>query len=85
MGQNAPSYFKPYLFDTLDLAGATAVYLSTPGAGFLSGRFIFSNYDMEQLERFKDEIIDKDLLKTRIELGEHLNGVVVPPSGSKEG
>ncbi|KAF4628185.1 hypothetical protein G7Y89_g9966 [Cudoniella acicularis] len=80
MGEKAPDYFKPFLYDTLGLAGGTAVYLSTPRASFLDGRFIFANYDMEQLETLKDEILEKDLLKQRIQFGDNLRSAVVPPS-----
>ncbi|KUL87488.1 hypothetical protein ZTR_04573 [Talaromyces verruculosus] len=72
MGQSAPAYFKPYLYDTVDLAAGTAVYLSTPRAGFLGGRFVFANYDMEALENLREEIIEKDLLKTKVDFGSEL-------------
>lgn len=66
--------------NTVDLAAGTALYLSTPRAGFLAGRFVFSNWDMEQLEGLEDEIVSKDLLKSRIRFGEQLDSAVVPPN-----
>ena len=72
MGERALEHFKPYMVDTLGLAGGTAVYLSTPRAGFLSGRFVFSNWDMEELEGMKDIIVKGDLLKMKLTLGKGL-------------
>ena len=80
MGEKAPDYFKPYLYDSLDLAAGTAVYLSTSRAGFLSGRFVFSNYDMEQLEQMKEIILGEDLLKTRVIFGDSFKSAVVAPT-----
>lgn len=66
----------------MNLAGGTAVYLSTPRAGFLSGRFVFSNWDMEQLEGLKEQILNEDLLTSRLHFGDQLGSAVVPPSSS---
>ncbi|MCJ1267189.1 hypothetical protein MMC22_007074 [Lobaria immixta] len=79
MGQRAPEQFRSRLYDTVNLAAGTAVYLSTPRAGFLAGRFVFSNWDMEQLEGLKDQIVSEDLLKSRIRFGEQLDSATVPP------
>ena len=79
MGESAPDYFKPYLYDSLELAGGTAVYLSTPRAGFLDGRFVFSNYDMERLEGLREVIVKDDLLKSKVDFGDCLGSKVVPP------
>lgn len=35
---------------------------------------------MEQLELLQDQIVSEDLLKSRIRLGEHLDGAVMPPN-----
>lgn len=64
---------------SVNLAAGTAVYLSTPRAGFLAGRFVFSNWDMEQLEGLEDQIVSEDLLKSRIRFGEQLDNAVIPP------
>lgn len=61
----------------VDLAAGTALYLSTPRAEFLSGRFVFGNWDMEKVEAIKDEIVSDDLLKTRIILGASLKSATV--------
>lgn len=67
---------------SVNLAAGTAVYLSTPRAGFLAGRFVFSNWDMEQLERLEDQIVSEDLLKSRIRFGEQLDNAVIPPKAT---
>lgn len=82
MGQTAPPQFRSRLYDTVDLAGGTALYLSTEPASFLSGRFVFSNWDMEQVEKLRGEIESNDLLKSRIGFGDKLSMAVVPPRGA---
>ena len=49
-------------FCTAELAGAFAVYLTTERAGYLNGRFVSVNWDIEELEARKDEIILEGLL-----------------------
>ncbi|KAL2044706.1 hypothetical protein N7G274_002480 [Stereocaulon virgatum] len=79
MGQTAPPQFRSRLYDTVDLAGGTALYLSTEPATFLSGRFVFSNWDMEQVEKLESEIESDGLLTSRIRFGDKLGMNVVPP------
>lgn len=50
--------------DTSALAGGVTVYLSTPDAAYLSGRFVSVNWDMQELEAKKEEIIKNALLIT---------------------
>ena len=50
------------LFCTAELAGAFAVYLTTERAGHLNGRFVSVNWDIEELEARKNEIILEGLL-----------------------
>lgn len=47
----------------VELAAGTAVYLASPQARFLSGRYMSSNWDVNELEAKKDEIIEKNLLR----------------------
>lgn len=39
----ATDFWKPYAKDTLELAGAVTVWLSTPAARFLNGRYTTTN------------------------------------------
>ena len=55
------------------IAGGTALYLSTPRAAFLDGRFVYANWDMEQVESIKDEIVSKDLLVSRVQYGDRMD------------
>ena len=62
----ASDFWKPYAKDTAELAGAVAVWLSTPAARFLNGRYTTTNWDVEELMQRKDEIVEKDLLKIKL-------------------
>lgn len=64
----------------VNLAAGTALYLSTPRASFLAGRFVFSNWDMEQLEGLKEKIVNENLLISRIRFGDQLGSAVIPPN-----
>lgn len=54
--------------DTPELGAATAVYLSTERAKWASGRYVSSNWDMEELEGRAEEIVEKNLLRTVVTL-----------------
>ena len=45
------------------LTGAAALWLTTPRAEFLRGRWISVNWRMDELEARKEEIVDQNLLK----------------------
>ena len=60
------------------------MYLSTPRAGFLDGRFVFSNWDMEKLEAIQEDITKQDLLKTRLGLADGMKTELVPPETSDD-
>jgi hypothetical protein len=53
--------------DTPELVGAFSVWLTTPAASFLSGRFVSVNWDVEELLARKDEITGGNDLKTVIQ------------------
>lgn len=58
--------FKRFALDTPELIGGVGVWLAGwEGAdrSFLSGRFVASNWDVEDLVGRNDEILEKDLLK----------------------
>ncbi|OAG12367.1 NAD(P)-binding protein [Paraphaeosphaeria sporulosa] len=54
------------LADDEGLAGAFCVWLSKQKRAWLSGRFVSCNWDVEELEKKKDEIVKGDLLKYRM-------------------
>ncbi|KAL4925254.1 SDR family NAD(P)-dependent oxidoreductase [Aspergillus undulatus] len=55
-------YLEPFMKDTPQLTGGTAVWLASGDKQFLSGRTISANWDMEELEAKKQEIVEGDLL-----------------------
>jgi NAD(P)-dependent dehydrogenase (short-subunit alcohol dehydrogenase family) len=66
MGQTAPEWLAPYLIDTTDLAAGTCLYLATERADYLRGRYVSANWDLEAVEGRREEIVEKDLLKTKV-------------------
>jgi NAD(P)-dependent dehydrogenase (short-subunit alcohol dehydrogenase family) len=69
MGQAAPEQYRHRLLDTVDLAAGTALYLTTPKAEYLNGRFVYSNWDIQHVEKLKDDIVKNNLLVSRIDYG----------------
>lgn len=67
---NSPTEFLPYLTDSPELCGGFCVWLSAGGAdrAWLSGRLLSAKWDTDELESRKDEIVSKELLKTRLRL-----------------
>lgn len=63
----------PFSKDKPALTGGLAVYLSNDKADFLRGGYLHANWDVEEMERHKEEIVQKKLLK----LG-FLNGQLQP-------
>ncbi|KAF2638789.1 NAD(P)-binding protein [Massarina eburnea CBS 473.64] len=56
------------LSDDEGLAGAMCVWLSKEKRGWLSGRYVSCNWDVDELEGKKDEIVNSDKLKFRMEI-----------------
>lgn len=61
MGYGVP-YLAPFIGDTPELSGGTAVWLSTGDRSFLSGRYVSVCWDVEELESRKEEIKESRLL-----------------------
>lgn len=53
----------PFTKDKAALMGGLAVYLATGRADFLSGGYLHANWDVEELERHREEIVEKKLVK----------------------
>ena len=68
--ETAPREFLQYLTDSPELCGAFCVWLSAaPDArAWLSGRLLSAKWDPAELEKRKDEIVEKELLTTRLRL-----------------
>lgn len=63
-----PGEYQKFLIDTEELAADHMVWLAERRREWLSGRLVYSNWDVTELEAKKDEIVEKDLLKFRIAL-----------------
>jgi hypothetical protein len=48
------------------LAGAVTVWLSTPAARFLNGRYTTTNWDVEELVKRREKVVQKNLLKVKL-------------------
>jgi short-subunit dehydrogenase len=55
--------FKPFALDTPRLAGGTAVWLATEKAKFLSGHYVDTAWDVEELYERREEITSGQLLQ----------------------
>ncbi|KAL8919558.1 MAG: hypothetical protein Q9172_004933 [Xanthocarpia lactea] len=62
MGMNEDSF--PW--DDVSLPGSFAVWLASGEADFLAGRFVYANWDVDELKTRSDEIVSSDLLKIGI-------------------
>lgn len=76
-------YLKLFMRDTPELVGGFAVWLASGDKKFLSGRIVFSNWDVEELEKRKDEVVEGDLFTMFIK-GEFGKPGVVVRNGGKE-
>ena len=53
---------KQDVSDTAELPGSYCVWLSTPDADFLKGRFVYVNWDVNELKAKKEKIVREHLL-----------------------
>lgn len=63
-----PEWMHHVLIDTPELPAHTMVWLCKENRDWLSGRWIAANWNMEELEARKSEILEKNLLKFRMTL-----------------
>lgn len=49
-----------------ELAAGACLYLSAPRADSLKGRYVSANWDMEELERNEEIVVNGNLLKSRV-------------------
>ncbi|KAJ5376927.1 Glucose/ribitol dehydrogenase [Penicillium cosmopolitanum] len=66
MAANFPEVLHFSLADELALPADTIIWLAKERRDWLNGRFVWSNWDLEEVEGKKDEIIEKDLFKFRM-------------------
>lgn len=54
------------MVDDIGLCGAVCVWLSKEARPWINGRYVGVNWDMEELEAKKDEIVEGELLKFKM-------------------
>lgn len=52
---------------TVDLPGHFCLWLTSPEAKFLRGKFVWVNWDVDELKARKEEILTTDILVTKLE------------------
>lgn len=55
-------YFRPFSKDTHELVSGLGVWLSTDKASFLNGKYIESNWSVNELVERKEEIVQQGKL-----------------------
>ncbi|CEN60529.1 hypothetical protein ASPCAL02965 [Aspergillus calidoustus] len=69
MGVSVP-IIAAFLYDTVELASGAAVWLCSGDRKFLSGRYFLVNWDVEELEVRREEIIAENLLSSGVRRGD---------------
>ncbi|KAF1842751.1 NAD(P)-binding protein [Cucurbitaria berberidis CBS 394.84] len=64
-GVAAMPAFVPYAFDTPELVGAFSIWLASGRADKVKGGYVHITWDVEELEKYGDEIKEKGLLKSK--------------------
>ncbi|KAL4875114.1 hypothetical protein BJY04DRAFT_167529 [Aspergillus karnatakaensis] len=73
---NAVPFLAPFIGDTPELVGGTAVWLASGDKSFLSGRYLSVNWNVDELVEKKQAIVEENLL-TIVYRGEFGGGEVV--------
>lgn len=73
MGFRLPPEKQAFLTDTHELVSDTIVWSTVSRRDWLSGRYISVQWDMKELEEHARKIVDQDLLKVKLMVG---NGFV---------
>ena len=66
LGKNMPNEMHAHLVDSPDLAAGFIVWLCSGKADWAKGRFLSSNWDVAELSRLQDRILQNDLLVNRL-------------------
>jgi len=57
-------FWRPFAIDHVELTGMLALYLAQPRADYLKGGMVSVNWDVEEMEKYAEEIESKGLVKT---------------------
>lgn len=66
IGHSMPEHMHEYLVDEPNLAASFAVWLCSGKADWAKGRYLSANWDVTELTRREDEILEGDLLVNRL-------------------
>jgi NAD(P)-dependent dehydrogenase (short-subunit alcohol dehydrogenase family) len=66
LGENMPPELHTLLRDSPELAAGFTVWLCSGSADWARGRYLSSNWDVAELSRLKDRILQDDLLVNRL-------------------
>ena len=66
LAKNMPEEIHPHLVDEPELAAGFIVWLCSGQADWATGRYLSSNWDVDELLQMKDQIIADDLLVNRL-------------------
>ncbi|KAJ5114654.1 hypothetical protein NUU61_000413 [Penicillium alfredii] len=66
LAMNMPPEKQSVLTDTPELAADTLVWLARERRDWLAGRFVSASWDMEELERKKQDVLQRELFKFRV-------------------
>jgi NAD(P)-dependent dehydrogenase (short-subunit alcohol dehydrogenase family) len=66
LARNMPEEYRAWFLDTEKMAGDTCVCLSRERREWLGGRYVSANWDMEELEGRKEEVVRGELLRVRL-------------------
>lgn len=67
LSQRLPHTSHGILIDKPELAADTLTWLTEATRSWLGGRYVSVNWDMAELERLKDDILENDKLKLRLQ------------------
>lgn len=68
LGNTMPEEYRMYLCDEPELPADHMVWLAAERREWLAGRLIFANWDVDELEARREQIVDKNLLKFALRL-----------------
>jgi NAD(P)-dependent dehydrogenase (short-subunit alcohol dehydrogenase family) len=66
LARGMPEMYRAFFTDSPELAGDTFVWLGAQRREWLGGRYVSVNWDMEELEGRREEVVSGDLLKVRL-------------------
>ncbi|KAI9714013.1 MAG: putative secondary metabolism biosynthetic enzyme [Bogoriella megaspora] len=69
LAHNMPEFtWGPVLVDQPELCGETVPWLTSEKRDWLAGRYVSCPWDMQELLRRKEDVVEKDLLKIRLKI-----------------